>query len=377
MKKEIVIIGAGPAGLAVAGCLSKHNIEFTLLEKSEHIAHSWREHYDRLHLHTVKQLSHLPYLPFPDHYPTYVSKQQLIDYFEEYCRQFKIDATTSADVKSITGSAETGWVIQYNDKTIFANHVVVCTGVNNAIHQPSWPGMASYQGQIIHSRAYKNPKAFNDQRVLVIGMGNSGAEIALDLAEHKVEVDISVRGEINVVPRDLNGQPVQLTSRKLARLPFGLGDWLGSQIRKIYFGDLSKYGLKTSTLPPAKQLLTTGKTPTIDIGTIAAIKKRLIQVREDIKQFTPEGIEFVDGSTAYYDTVICATGYRANLPTMIPGISAELDKNGLPKNPIAAGTWKGLYFVGYDNYKLGGILGTIYIDADLVANTIAERIGSG
>ena len=103
-----------------------------------------------------------------------------------------------------------------------------------------------------------------------------------------------MRGPISLVPRDLNGQPVQLTAKKLAKIPFGLGDWLGSQIRKIYFGNVEKHGLAISKMHPAVQLRETGKTPVIDIGTITAIKAGKIKVLKDIRSFTKTGVITVD-----------------------------------------------------------------------------------
>ncbi len=371
MNKEILVIGTGPAGLAIAGRLSQANIPFSIIDKSDNIANSWRNHYDRLHLHTVKELSSLPFLDFPEDYPTYVSKDQLVSYYMSYVQKFNIQPILKTTVKSITAH-EGQWKVDMVDTSCTVKDAIICTGVNNEINMPVWENMGSFKGQFLHSRLYKNPTAYAGQKVLVIGMGNTGAEIALDLANAGILVDISVRGEVNIVPRDLNGQPVQRTSKKLAALPFGLGDWLGTQIRKIYFGDLSKYGLKTSKTPPAKQLLTTGKTPTIDIGTVAAIKKGKIKIKPDIKHFTSHGVVYEDGNTINYDSIICATGYKPGLEKFIPRINSYLDSNGCPMDCIGKDEFSGLYFVGFDNYKLGGILGTINTDSEKVVKALTN-----
>ncbi|MEO1628909.1 MAG: hypothetical protein AAFV25_27430 [Bacteroidota bacterium] len=204
-------------------------------------------------------------------------------------------------------------------------------------------------------------------------MAQQTAELALDLSEHGVEVCISVRAAVNIVPRDLNGRPTQLTARQLAKLPFGIGDWLGTKIRSMVMGDLSKYGLRTSTMPPARQLRETGKTPVIDLGTVKQIKAGKIKILPDIKCFYKEGVETIDGQRHPFDKVILATGYRAKIEEFIHSIGPFLDKFGVPRAAVGDGDFDGLYFVGFDNYKLGGILGTIFTDSETIALDIRER----
>ncbi|MGB0838563.1 MAG: flavin-containing monooxygenase [Chitinophagales bacterium] len=368
-----VIIGAGPAGLAVAGRMRKAGLDFQILEQSKNVGNSWRKHYDRLHLHTVKKWSHLPHMPFPDDYPTYVSRQQLVDYMDNYAQHF--------DIKPIYGK-EITWISKVGDKwqiqdqkgeIITTDHVVMATGLNRSPHIPIWKGQDDFTGTISHSINYKNPKPYLEQKVLVVGIGNTGAEIALDLSNSHIETHIAVRGEISLVPRDLNGRPVQETAKILEKLPFGFGDWLGGQIRKIYFGDLSKYGLKVSKIHPVALLRDTGKTPLIDIGTIAAIKAGKITVQGDIDHFTKNGVQFKNGKHIELDAVILATGYRSKIESLVERANEMLDTYGLPKNAIGVGHHKGLFFVGFDNYKTGGILGTIHNDSETVVHSLQHK----
>jgi len=145
---------------------------------------------------------------------------------------------------------------------------------------------------------------------------------------------------------------------------------LGTQIRKVYFGNLSKYGLKTLTTPPAALLRETGKTPVIDIGTIKAIKEGRIKVLGDIDAFYENGVQLKTGERVDVNAVILATGYRSRIEDFVENGSDFLDKNGYPKNCIGDGFHKGLFFVGFDNYKVGGILGTIFTDSERVVNEI-------
>ncbi|MEM6346903.1 MAG: NAD(P)/FAD-dependent oxidoreductase [Bacteroidota bacterium] len=365
-----LIIGAGPAGLAVAGRLRKAGQDFTILEQSEKIAWSWHNHYDRLCLHTVKQLSHLPHLPFAEDYPLYVPREDLIRYYEDYAKHFDIVPMFGEAVKQVQKS-EQGWEVHTKSGNNYLSpNVIFATGVNRIPHVPSFKGQEDFAGDITHSRDYRNPKPYQGKKVLVIGMGNTGAEIALDLAEAGVETYLSVRSPITIVPRDVMGNPVQLTAKKLDKLPFGFGDWLGTQIRKIVIGNLTKHGVPLSKVHPAQQLRETGKTPVIDLGTVKQIKEGKIKVRPNIDHFKAQSIQFVDGQEQAIDSIILATGYKARIEEFVANAEKLLDRHQYPKSPVAEGEHKGLYFIGFDNYKLGGILGTITTDSKVIVKEI-------
>lgn len=362
-----LIIGAGPAGLAMAGRMRKAGLDFEIIEQSKKVGNAWHNHYDRLHLHTVKQWSHLPHLPFPEHYPLYVPRQELTQYFADYASHFKIQPHFEEQATAITKQPDGHWEIKtHSGKSYLAENVIISTGVNRVPNRPEWPGQEKFKGTISHSLSYKNPSPYLGKSVLVIGMGNTGAEVALDLSEKGVDTYISVRHPISVVPRDLNGRPVQVTSKQLAKLPLGLGDWLGSQIRKVYFGNLSKYGLESSTVHPAVQLRETGKTPIVDIGTIKAIKEGKIKVVKEVDHFTATSVHFKTGEPIDVDAVLLATGYKAKVEDFLERAEELLDRYGCPSRPIGDAYHKGIYFLGFDNYKLGGILGTINTDSQLI-----------
>lgn len=370
-----IIIGAGPAGLATAGRLRQAGEDFIVLEKSQQVGYMWHCHYDRLCLHTVKQLSHLPGLEFPEEYPTYVTRAQLCDYFADYARHFEIEPLFGIDVTSIQrNEAENMWSVTDAKGQIWqSTNVVICTGLNRVPNAPTWQNQDQFTGTIEHSRTYKNADKYRSKKVLVVGMGNTGAEIALDLAEQKVDVSISVRSAVNIIPRDINGRPTQLTGKQLEKLPFGLGNWLGNQIRRFVVGDLRKYGLETKKISPLQQLKETGMTPVIDLGTVKQIKEGNIKVLPEIKAFSDASIIFSDDSSHEFDAVILATGYHANLADFISNIDPILDRYKLPNTSSPTGNLKGLHFVGFDNYKLGGLLGTINTDSQSVCALISTK----
>lgn len=374
IEAPIIIIGAGPAGLAMAGRLEQLGIEdYIIIESASNVGPSWRSHYDRLHLHTVKKWSHLPHFPFPEAYPTYVSRQQVVEYLDAYAVKFNIKPRLNESVSQI---AKEGlkWKVKTSKEDYIADQVVVATGINKIPNVPTWPGQDTYNGKITHSKYYKNPDPYKDHEVLIIGMGNTGSEVALDLANHDVPVHLSVRSPISLVPRDLNGRPVQETAKVLAKIPFGLGDWLGSQIRKIYFGNVEKYGLRISKMHPTVQLKETGKTPVIDLGTIDMIKKGKIKVLPDIQSFYEDGVVTTDGDQIEVSRVILATGYKAGIEDMMPSVERIFDSHNLPNRIIGDGDLEGSYFLGFDNYKLGGILGTIFNDSEVIAEIIQFKL---
>lgn len=372
MTKNL-IIGAGPAGLAVAGRMRKAGLEFEILEKSNNVGSAWHGHYDRLHLHTVKQWSHLPGLEFPKDYPLYVPRAKFVEYFEKYASHFDIRPQFGEEILSIKKSDKNWSVNSKTGKIFIAENVIIATGLNRVPNIPTWKGQENFEGKITHARFYKNPLPFAEKNVMVVGMGNTGAEIALDLAEAGIKTWLSVRGKVSIVPRDLNGRPVQVTGKQLEKLPFGLGDWLGTQIRKVYFGNLSKYGLKIDTTPPAKLLRKYGKTPVIDLGTIKAVKEEKIKVTGDIDRFSEKKIHLKSGKSVEIDAVILATGYHSKIENLLERGEETFDDFGKPNPPVADGFHQGIYFVGFDNYKLGGILGTIFVDSEIVVEELVRR----
>ena len=364
---NILIIGAGPAGLAMAGRLRKAGIDFHIVEKSSDVGNRWRHHYDRLHLHSVKRLSNLPHLPFPEEYPAYVPREKFVEYLESYAKEFGVEPEYGVSVNHISRSDDGNWRVETSKGTRFASSVIIATGVNNKPKFPEWEGRQKYSGTITHSVDYKNPKAYLKSRTLVVGMGNTGAELALDLSEHGVEAFLSVRGALNIVPRDLNGNPVQETALILDKFPFGFGEWLGAKIQGIYFGDLKRYGIEKSKIRPAVQLNTTGKTPVIDIGTVKAIKQGKIKVVGEVNKFNNTGVTLKDGTMLDVDHIIFATGYHSCLDELIENMADFKDPLGYPKGAVGTGYHEGLFFVGFNNYELGGILGTIFSDSETVA----------
>jgi indole-3-pyruvate monooxygenase len=359
--------------LAVAGALQQKRIPSIVLERAAQIGVSWRSHYDRLHLHTAKRFSALPHLPFPPDYPRYPSRQQMIDYLENYAQQFNIEPRFNQTVIAVRHDDDK-WYTQTQDAEYISDFVVMATGLNESPTIPTWPDQDKFKGAILHSSQYKNGEPYRGKNVLVVGFGNSGTEIALDLYEHGATVGMSVRSPINVVFRDRFGIPVQMISIATSRLPARLVDAINAPILRSAFGDLSPYGLQKAPYGAMTQVREHSKIPVIDIGTIGLIKQRKIKVYPGIKCFTEDGLIFTDGSQQPFDAVILATGYHVKLNSLISGESI-FDAKGYPVESGRATTLPGLYFCGFEN-SAAGLLRKIRIEAQHIAADIAGRVGT-
>lgn len=365
MDTNVVIVGAGPAGLAVAACLKQAGQDFIILEKADEVAPSWRRHYRRLHLHTVRSLSSLPFAPFPKNHPRYVPREKVVDYLDAYAERFGLKPRFGVSVKSVR--RDDGKLLVETDAGSFnARKVVVATGNNAEPITPRFPGIEAFKGKVLHSATYTEAAPYVGKDVLVIGMGNTGAEIALDLAESGAHPTISVRKGVHIVPRQLFGVPIQMVGIASRPMPRALNDWMFPKILDLALGRLEKYGI----VRPKQGILQgieAGRIPVIDVGTVAAIKQGRIGIAPDIASFTGDGVTFVDGVEKKFDAAIFATGYRPGYGAFLP---AELSPGKSGVNARASEL--GIYLVGFYN-PVTGLLREIGIEAQAVAKDIAGR----
>jgi len=363
-----LVVGAGPAGLASAACLKRRGVEALVLEAGPSLAHSWRHHYDRLHLHTVKQQSHMPGLPFARELPRYPSRADVVAYLEAYAARFAIAPRTGEAVRRVRAE-DGGLVVESTRATYRTRAVVMAAGLNRLPNPEHLPDQQRFRGAVIHSRDYRNADRFAGQRVLVVGAGNTGAEIALDLAEQGARPTLALRSPVNIVPRDFLGLPTQLTAIRIRRLPLKVRDGIGRLVSRLAFGNLARYGLARPVFGPLTSIELRRRIPIIDVGTIAAIKRGDIAVKPAVTGFTESGAAFADDTVAEFDAVVLATGYRPALGEIldVPGV---LDDQGCPRDWRGGGAQPNLFFVGYTQ-PATGLLRQIGIDAEAAAAAIA------
>jgi cation diffusion facilitator CzcD-associated flavoprotein CzcO len=185
-NSDAIIVGAGPAGIACAASIGARGLKATVLGKANTVGSVWRRHYDRLHLHTDRGHSGLPGMTMPRNYPTYPSRAQVVEYLEHYARHFGIQPAFNTTVLRIARDGSQ-WRIDTDRGVASASVVVVATGWADFSYRPSWRGSDIFRGDLIYSSEYRNTSPYFGQRVLVVGFGNSGREIALDLANAHID----------------------------------------------------------------------------------------------------------------------------------------------------------------------------------------------
>ena len=342
---DTIVIGAGPAGLACAAAMGQLCLKVAILEKSDVVASVWRRHYDRLHLHTDRGHSGLPGMAMPRSYPRYPSRAQVIEYLERYAQHFQLHPIFNCAVRSIRRDGST-WRVDTGRGSFIAPIVVIATGWADFPHLPTWAGSDAYQGVLIHSTAYCNPTAYTGKRVLVVGFGNSGAEIALDLAQAGVDVTLAVRGAVQILPRELLGLPILTWAIAQARLPARVADFINAPAIRFAIGSVKHLGLKIASKGPRRMIEEDRRVPLLDAGTLARIRDGTIKVRGGIDRFTSDGVVFSNASAETFDGVILATGFRPDLHKLLPEANDVLDDHGMPLASGLATLEPGLFFCG-------------------------------
>lgn len=369
---EIVVVGAGAAGLATAALLQREGLRPLVLEAGPEPGAAWRERYDRLHLHTPRLLSGLPGLRIPRRYGRWVARDDLIEYFRDYTAVHDIDVRLDCRVERL----EPSWRLHTSGGEIHADHVVVATGYNGAPFVPDWPGRESFTGELLHSSQYRSPAPYRGRDVLVVGAGNSGAEIAHDLIDGgAARSRLSVRTPPQIVRRATLGIPAQLLGMAIRKMPPNWVDPFTMWQRKVAIPDLSAQGLPRPPHGVRTAFLSTGTTPILDVGIVRAVQSGRVEVVAAVEGFDGDDVLLADGSRIGPDVVIAATGFRAGLDGLV-GHLEVLGPRGLPAKTDGEPVLPGLWFVGFTP-TLGGQLREGSIAARKVAAAIAERIRSG
>jgi cation diffusion facilitator CzcD-associated flavoprotein CzcO len=371
---DAIIVGAGPAGLACAMTMRQAGFAAAVLEKADTVGSAWRRHYNRLHLHTDRRHSGLPGMAMPESYPAYPSRVQMVDYLEAYAARFNIRPAFNTTVSNIRRDGAQ-WRAQTPQGPVSGPVMVVATGIADAPYRPAWPGSDNYRGSIVHSSNYRNPLPYAGKRVLVVGFGNSGGEIALDLANAGIDVALAVRGPVQVLPRDLLGFPILSWAILYRRLPARFVDTINAPILRLATGSIEKLGLQRAAKGPRQMIEEDGRVPLIDIGTLARIRDGSIRIRGGIDRFTPDGVVFANAREEQFDAVILATGFRPDLRRLIPDLDGVFNAHGMPRVTGQETAAPGLYFCGHIASATGQ-LREIGIEAQRIAEDAKRYVAS-
>ena len=368
-ETDTLVIGASAAGLAAAACLRQAGVEFEVVEASDVVANAWRHHYDRLHLHTPKSASALPGLPMPSTGPRYPSRDQVVLYLEAYARHFGIEPHFDVEVTRLERDGDR-WVAQTSQGVWRARNVVVATGATRRPVRPTWPGVESYTGDLLHSSEYRNGEPWRGRSALIVGFGNSACEQAIDRVEHGVDAHLSVRSRVNVVPRDLLGVPILQMGIVMRVLPTQVADAMAAPLLKATVGDISKVGLRPLPYGPNTQIKNDRHIPLLDIGTMDHIKAGRIHVHPGIERFTASGVVFTDGTSLDVAAVVLATGYEPALADFLVDARVVCDDDGRPYVSGGPTQLAGLYFCG-QFVAPSGMLREMGIEARRIAADIS------
>ncbi|MEO3841134.1 NAD(P)/FAD-dependent oxidoreductase [Streptomyces sp. B22F1] len=375
----MLVVGGGPAGLATAAALRAAGVRAVVLERGARVGDSWRRHYDGLRLHTPRRMSGLPGMPLPRRYGRWVGRDQLAHYLEEYAEAHQLEIVYNVEAARVDragpGSASgSGWTVAATGgRVLDGRRVVVATGYCHTPYVPDWPGRDTYRGELLHAAYYRNPAPYEGKDVLVVGGGNTGAEIAVELAAGGAKrVRLAVRTLPHVVRRPAAGWCAVAGRRLSGALPARTVDRLAGRVSRIGLPDLGAYGLPR----PASGLYTRlreGAVPVVDTGLVAAVRDRRVLPVPAVAALDGDGVILADGDRAEPDTVIAATGWRRGLEELV-GHLGVLDPRGLPRagghrSPEGA---RGLHFVGFTG-PASGSLREIGAEAEELARKVAKE----
>ncbi len=366
-RLPVLIVGAGPAGLATAALLARRGIPYRLFERGPTPATSWVNAYDSLRLHTGRHMSTLPGRNYPAGTPLFVTRTQFVDYLLEYASSAGLRVEPGSEVSAARRNG-TEWRVSVNGTDVDGRALVVATGIMSKPVTPELPGSSGFGGRIIHSVEYRRPAEFARQRVLVVGAGNSGGEIASELGNAGASVSILVRRGANVVPREIAGIPIQYLSAGLRHLPRSARLKVASLVQKL---SEARRGPPVLPRPPWTAL---DAIPIIGFHLVDAIRDGKVAPRlGTIERLEERTVHFSDGTQGGFDSIILATGFAPALDLL--GDLVRRDERGfaIRTDNVTSADQPGLFFVGH-RYDTTGAIANIKADSRAVARKLADLL---
>jgi cation diffusion facilitator CzcD-associated flavoprotein CzcO len=354
-RAEVAVVGAGHAGLSVAEALLRHGLQTVVLEREQEVGRPWRDRYRALRLNTERWGSRLrgaPRLAGPERWP---SGADFADYLTDFASRhlFDIRFQVTATRVDVTQEACT---VRTSRGDIQAPFAVLATGPDRQARLPDVPGLSRWPGELLHAGDYREAGPYVQRSVLVVGGGESAADIAVDLVRGGVrDVSLSVRTPPHILRPDFLGVPAQALAILARGQPPKLFDALAALMRRVTIGDLTAYGLGR---PPSlhQTARAQGKAPILDRGFVRLLRSGRIRIRPALVAVTPGGACLADGSTVRVDVLILATGYRPGLEPIV-GHLGLLSADGRPlvAGPRTHPRAPNLFFAGYTPELSGNI----------------------
>lgn len=346
-RPDVVVIGAGPSGLAVARELRhRHRISALVVDKAAAPAVSWRNRYDNFRLNTNGFLSHLPGQRIPLTAGRWPTKEDMVRYFDRYVRQQDIALQLGCEVKRIDRAAG-GWLVDTSSGEIRTGAVVLATGKYRTPAVPPWPGLNQYAGELVHSGDFRNAWPFRGRDVLVVGAGNSAADIAVQLSDNGArKVWLAVRTPPHLVRRAIGPIPSDVFLELFARVPARIVDPVIGRLNRLLFGDLSVYGFRRPPLGLKATVEQRGRIPTLADELVDAVRAGRVEVVAAVAAVDSGRVILGDGTAVTPEVIIAATGFDTDLDGLV-GHLGVLDEHGDPHGGFASHLGDGMFAIGY------------------------------
>jgi hypothetical protein len=346
-RDKLLIIGAGPVGLAMAKALKARGIGYDHVDAGPALGGNWRHGiYENVHIVSSKRSTAFADFPMPAEYPDFPSAAQMLAYIESYARTHGLDAAIEP-CRTVTGvfplEDDTWHVVLDGEERRHYKGVVVCNGHHRDPRWPSYPGQE--RAPIIHSHDYRAPADLAGKRVLVIGGGNSACDIASEAARVGASSDMSLRSGYWFLPKTAFGRP--LTDLPIWHLPIFLQRAILRGIVRLVIGDYRRYGLPR----PTQKLFE--RHPTFGTEVLGYLAQGRIHPRPDIERFEANRVHFRDGSSGEYDLVVAATGYHNSFPFLPAGLIEMKNDAAQIFGSIFPANVKNLYIVGSNQPRNG------------------------
>lgn len=370
---DVVVVGAGPSGLAVARELGhRHGVSALVVDKAFAPAVSWRTRYDSFRLNTNGFLSHLPGQRIPLSTGRWPTKDHMVSYFDSYVRRQRITVELSCEIHRIDRAGDR-WRAQATHGGICAPAVVLATGRYHTPAIPSWPGIDGFTGTLVHSVDFRNAWPFRGQDVLVVGAGNSAADIAVQLSANGARrVWLAVRTPPHLVPRTIGSIPSDVFLELFERVPAHLVDPVIARFNRLLIGDLSPYGLGRPPLGLKATVEERGRIPTLADELVSAVRAGRIDVVAAVEAFDVNRVLLGDCTDIRPQVIIAATGFQPDLGGLV-GHLGVLDDHGNPRGGFATDLGAGLFAIGY-GIPPNGPLRAIRRAATPLAARVAEYL---
>jgi dimethylaniline monooxygenase (N-oxide forming) len=373
------IIGAGSSGITAAKALADRDIPFDCFEKSDRVGGNWvfgnrngmSSAYSTLHINTSRERMEYADFPMPPSYPDFPRHDQIARYFDDYVEHFGLREriTFNAGVEHAHPRADGVWEVTLEGGGAAGGHETRCYDallVANGHHWlPRWPEPpipGSFDGEQIHAHDYKEPSQLAGRRVVVVGMGNSAMDIAVDASYHALSTTLVARRGVHVVPKYILGRPLDAGVRP-SRLPF---EWLlrGMQVvTRLTVGPMERYGLPR----PDHRL---GQAhPTVSSRILDRLAHGAITVKPEIAELVGERVRYADGSEEQADLVVYCTGYRISFPFLDEHLISAPENRLVLYKRVFSPAHPGLYFIGFVQ-PWGAIMPIAELQSRLVAGNL-------